>query len=492
MSRGKILFRVTAPLVGVIAATAVAGAALEAFPEELLGEDLTARLYDPYNTTPLGIYFWSPEAQMNLMWPSLALRAYSHGHFWTHRTDARGFRNPPGRQATGVLLLGDSMIYGHGVEDAETVTGFLHAEHGHPAYNMARQGDCLFQHYRLLRLYLDETAPRTVFLFFFSNDVADLAGTGALGQGERSPEIDGYDWAGIRRSIESRARGRPPAPFASRFVLGRLLTVPERGPDADRGRKGAGRELAAAMLPDLRRKGVLPPEGTPIDAGHLKRFLGIPRLREVLAGGWSGVDEVALEAARAYQLRILGDLGRRCGERGARLVLVNLALDQGDFWRAQAREEAERKVRKSGFEATPGAKALLERFLYDARLRYAGQVGESVAAAARELGLEYLDLSRSFTAADNYLERDGHLNATGHRRLAGHLHRFLAGGERSEERVDVRRARLADHDERGDDQEHQDDRDQPPRLVVPRVPEELPQQRPDVPEHPHPVPPGRS
>ena len=425
VKRRFFLFRIATLLFGLILATIAAEIALRAFPEALLGVDLTSALYDPYNTTPLGMYFREPQARMNVMWPSLELKAYSHGYFWTHRTDARGFRNPMDRRATEILLFGDSVIYGHGVEDDQTVTSFLHRDYGYPVYNMARQGDCLYEHYRLIRLYLDELSPRTVLLFAFSNDLVDLAKTDAFARMDHLPEIEGYDYAAIRRSIEQRGRNRPSAPFHSQFLLGRLAAVREN-PDGEKPRRGAKGRRPSALLLDLQSRGVLPQDVKTLDLGQAKQIVSIDRVRDRLEGGWRGLDAADLAPAEQYYLQILRDLRDRCREKGTRLVLVNLALDQGEYWRADVDKTLAKIERRIDLAVTPEAEKYLAGFMYDARVKMAAQVGSVLAEVAREDQIDYLDLSALFTAGDNYLENDGHLSAIGHRRLADLLHGYLS------------------------------------------------------------------
>jgi hypothetical protein len=426
LGRGKrILFRIAALVFGLVLAACAAEVALRAFPEALLGADLTATLYDPYNTTPFGMYFWEPNARMNVMWPSLELKAYSHGYFWTHRTDARGFRNPADRQATGVLLLGDSMIYGHGVEDDQTVASFLQREYGYPAYNMARQGDCLYQHYRLLRLYLDELSPRTVVLFAFSNDLTDLAKTDSFGRADRPPEIGEYDYAAIRRSIEREGRNKPNVPRTSRFVLGRLAAV-RKAPDGEKaGGGGKGRRQAAVLLA-LRERGILLQDAKTLDLALARKIVSVPEVGEQLEKGWRGLDAADLARAGQYYRRILRDLHERCREKGTRLVLVNLALDQGKYWRVQIDEAVANMEKRVGLAVAPEAAQYVAGFIYDNRVKMTRQVGSVIAEVAREDGIDYLDLSAAFMEGDNYLEDDGHLSELGHRRLAEHLHGFLS------------------------------------------------------------------
>ena len=139
----------------------------------LFGHQLGNYVYSRYGTGPGEIYFHEPALGMNLMWPGFATRAYYNGWFWEHRTDPLGFRNPPDREAD-VLLLGDSLIYGHGAELEEGVSEVLHDHYGWLTYNLAQQGDCLYQSYVKTRLFIDELAPRTVVYFAFLNDASDL------------------------------------------------------------------------------------------------------------------------------------------------------------------------------------------------------------------------------------------------------------------------------------------------------------------------------
>jgi len=422
--RKRVLYRITAILLALILAAVAAELALRAFPEALLGEDLTAALYDPYNESPFGMYFREPDARLNLMWPSQELKAYSHGYFWTHRTDARGFRNPEDRQATGILLLGDSMIYGHGVEDDQTAASFLHRDYGDPVYNMARQGDCLYQHYRLLRLYLDELKPRTVLLFAFSNDLTDLATTGALAYADRPPEIEKYDYAAIRRSIALKSKNRPGVPFTSRFVLGRLAA---RGAaDVERPGKGAKGKKRSPVPRALRELAMELQEKKTVDLDQAKQLVSEPQFRKRLERGWSMLEEADLARAALYYARIIPDLHRRCREKGAELVLVNLALDQGEYWRANVDEAVAAMEKRRGIAATKEAREYVAGVMYEARVKMAAQAGSLIAEVAADDGIELLDLSALFTDGDNFLEDDGHLSETGHRRLAEKLHGFLS------------------------------------------------------------------
>lgn len=102
-------------------------------------------VYSAYGEFPGGIYFRDEESGVNFMHVNFDTTAYSHAYFWRHRTDEFGFRNPLGTEPREILLLGDSMVYGHGLEEEATLAQRLRSEHGWSVYNMARQGDCLYQ-----------------------------------------------------------------------------------------------------------------------------------------------------------------------------------------------------------------------------------------------------------------------------------------------------------------------------------------------------------
>ena len=183
----------------------------------LLPPSLGNAVYGRYNAHPWGMYFALPGYPMLFLRPHHDLIAYWNGYTWHHHTDARGFRNPDSWAEPSILLLGDSMIYGHGVEVEDTVGFVLHEEMGRPVYNMARQGDCLYQQYVLLRLYAAELKPRTVVLFVFLNDFADLLYYRTPEDLEDPPEIERYDYTALRQLVEAGTGG--PQTWSERTYL---------------------------------------------------------------------------------------------------------------------------------------------------------------------------------------------------------------------------------------------------------------------------------
>jgi hypothetical protein len=143
------------------------------FPQTL-PQALGNHLATGYHTGPSGIYRYSSELRMNLMRPSYERRMYFNGYTWHHKTDSLGFRNPVERATASVVLLGDSMVYGHGLEETSTVRHHLEALLGQPVANLGIQGNAIHQEYQVLKTYGLRLRPRYVFLFFLANDVDDL------------------------------------------------------------------------------------------------------------------------------------------------------------------------------------------------------------------------------------------------------------------------------------------------------------------------------
>ena len=124
--------------------------------------------FSRYDTGPGGIYYTEPITGMKFMRPSTLSRIGYNGYLWTHNTDSNGFRNISADTSKKTLLLGDSLIYGHGVDPEETVVSHLNRDYNQQTYNMARQGDTIFQQYVLLRLFNDDFQPAAAILFFFA------------------------------------------------------------------------------------------------------------------------------------------------------------------------------------------------------------------------------------------------------------------------------------------------------------------------------------
>jgi hypothetical protein len=264
----------------------------------LFGQYLGNYVLSRYGTKPGDMYFHVPELDAYLMWPDFETRAYYNGYFWHHETDSLGFRNPAGRRGD-IVLHGDSMIYGHGVEVERGVSEVLHDRYGWPTYNISQQGDCLYQTYLKSRLYLDDLSPRVVIHFAFQNDVRDLEIYRTPEQIEQMPVLDRGDWKALRAVVQERGEaggGRR-----------RIVDLP-----AIRFLRGAWRE----MKERFRRRATPDPED----------LIAAPLLAPA-----------SLERAQHYYDRMLTDLARRVRASGSELVVVHLDAMSGGHPDARSR-----------------------------------------------------------------------------------------------------------------------------------------------------------
>ncbi len=326
--------------------------------------------FSKYGAFPGGMYFYDPVTDMNFLKPDFETEAYFNGYRWHHRTDSLGFRNPPRLDEREVLLLGDSLIYRHGVEEAETTGHYLRSEHRIAAYNMARQGDSIYQSYVLLRLHAADLAPTDVVLFVFLNDFHDVTIYRDRRQIETRPEAD-WDYGAMSRRLAEMERQRTLDP-RSLFGLAsvRLLRGLAEGlPALDLVRSAEASTSEVAPGPTRTLPGVT----DPIELPYLEALL----------------DPSVFARVATYYEATLGDLIRRSSAAGSRLHVVHLAIDDrvGERWRA--------------------ATERLSAFL---------------AGACRRSEIDYLTTAGLFAGCDDcFLPGDGHLSPAGHRRLAAWL-----------------------------------------------------------------------
>jgi hypothetical protein len=140
----------------------------------LLGQDFANGAKSRYTNGPGGIYYTDRNLRMNFMLPNHRAVMYYNGYVWQHETDRLGFRNRPLHVPADVVLLGDSVVYGHGVEFEDTVGSYLEARTRLRVANLGRQGDCAWQVAYLLTEYLPLFRPRAVVQVFTPNDIDDL------------------------------------------------------------------------------------------------------------------------------------------------------------------------------------------------------------------------------------------------------------------------------------------------------------------------------
>lgn len=164
------LFVVT--FLGLLAASGVLllEGVLRVSPGVLRGE-VANGAYSGYHCLAGGIYQRDPHLG-NRLRPDVCRRIHWNGHWWTHRTNDAGYR---GDQATKVdaLFLGDSMIYGHGVEEYETVASLYSEMGGFATANLGQQATCMVQALARFEELGVAMRPKWVFVCCHPNDIGE-------------------------------------------------------------------------------------------------------------------------------------------------------------------------------------------------------------------------------------------------------------------------------------------------------------------------------
>jgi SGNH hydrolase-like domain, acetyltransferase AlgX len=121
-----------------------------------------------------GIYRFDPALNMVRMRPHYDRMMFFNGYHWLHHADWMGFRNPTDRKRVDIALIGDSMIYGHGLEESETVSSHLERLLNRPVANLGIQSAAMDYEYEILKHDASRLDPRYVFVFFLNNDITDV------------------------------------------------------------------------------------------------------------------------------------------------------------------------------------------------------------------------------------------------------------------------------------------------------------------------------
>ena len=361
------LLRFLAALLALVLALIAAEAAIRLFPG-LLNEKARHAAFSRYDTLPGGIFVVDGITGARYMRADFQTTAWSAGRSWSHRTDGRGFRNPPGIASPEVVLLGDSLIYGHGVEADQTVSHFLRTEHDVAAYDMSTQGRSPYEHYLSLRLWNEELRPHTALLFVYVNDVRDLVKLGRTAWLPDPPEIDDFDHREIHPRFDTLIRQREPLVLRAVFSSNLVRMVAKT--------RGWRPEPPPESVTPKRWR--LPPG----QLGASSSDVSVPA---------AVLDDSLFRPIEKYIDLLLGDLAARCAEHRTRLAIIHIVPPVEAAWPARDR-----------------ARAKLQR---------------SLEGTCRLHGLELVDTADFFEGRTEWiLPGDGHLNPSGHRALA----RFLA------------------------------------------------------------------
>lgn len=220
-------------------------------------------VFSPYRHDPSGIFLKDSVTKHRFMRPLREQEVVFNNYSWHHQTDRWGFRNPA-ESPREILLMGDSMIYGQGVDEEQTVTHVLRQDYDLPVYNMSRTGDSLLQQYVLLRTYLVEFSPEKVVFLVFINDFADL--DGYRREGFDYPTVREYDYDAM---LERRKNDKVTPPMQVSYALRFLRYLPKhlkseeeprhpvrqkQGPVEEPGLTDFSRQTFRELLTDLSKR----------------------------------------------------------------------------------------------------------------------------------------------------------------------------------------------------------------------------------------------
>jgi hypothetical protein len=132
-------------------------------------------LYHKYYRGAGGIYYFNSQLGIELMKPSFKTKMFWNGYRWNHSTDTIGFRNPQTYSRADIVILGDSLAYGHGVEEVQTLGHFLREDMHWGIVNLGQQGICAYQEYLIFRKFGIRLKPKIVILILCDNDIDELS-----------------------------------------------------------------------------------------------------------------------------------------------------------------------------------------------------------------------------------------------------------------------------------------------------------------------------
>lgn len=137
----------------------------------LLSGKIANFTYGAYHTDPGGMHEHH-EQLGHTMKRRFRKRIYWNGHWWRHETNANGYRGPLLKKAD-VVFLGDSMVYGHGVETDETAAAQFETLTGLRTANLGVQAFGAIQELILMEQLGMTLHPRYVVLCIHPNDLID-------------------------------------------------------------------------------------------------------------------------------------------------------------------------------------------------------------------------------------------------------------------------------------------------------------------------------
>ncbi len=205
---------------------------LRTWPTMLLGNNFTNEIRSKYHGGDDGIYWYDSALRIKRMKPHYETTMYFNEYEWHHTTNADGFRIADDRTDADIVLLGDSLIYGHGLDDDESIGYLLDAQSQLTSANLALQGNGSFDNFVIFNAFTFNYHPKYIFYFFFGNDLTDFRGHQDVDVTLRelndfvATPLDEFDFSNLQPSpyVEHTDESRPLAiEVAVRFFVHRAL-----------------------------------------------------------------------------------------------------------------------------------------------------------------------------------------------------------------------------------------------------------------------------
>jgi len=140
----------------------------------IFGEYFTNLVQYKHHTGCDGIFEYDPLLKIDFMKRNFSTKAYWNGYYWLHKTDKWGFRNSNDKDKADVILVGDSFVYGTGLNQNQTVAYFIEKFTNLSVMNLAHPSHSSFEEAYLLNQYGFRFKPKYVIYFFFLNDIRDV------------------------------------------------------------------------------------------------------------------------------------------------------------------------------------------------------------------------------------------------------------------------------------------------------------------------------
>lgn len=240
--------------------------------------------------------------------PEFAANCYAQGHSWRHRSDAYGWRNPQTWNSAEVVLIGDSMIYGHGVEASQTLAHFLRESSGARVVNMGIVGGSPVHYLAYLNNFALPLEPRVVVVFTFSNDLNDIRSIRPMSKIRRFVRTGKGREAKVypRSALLAEIRySQHPSMWIDRFAVSRMLEFQIRAWWKNRRRVPDNRN-GSPTLPAGRRR-VPPAQPKPPPARVLDKMEKLPTVRYLRRA----LVEMAASSQAARVDLVVGHIGKR-------------------------------------------------------------------------------------------------------------------------------------------------------------------------------------